>query len=468
MPPLKLEFGKGSFPALDESMSDGQITPAMVDAYQDELGNFWKRPGLSATITATATLGTPSGLFWSTTLQKFIATDTTGKVVKVDPSTYAVTDISTGTASSTLSGSLTAQFADNGTHVWMAAGKKMSYTDGTVVTQCSDPIAPTTVTHPAFLDNHLLANQSGSALFWWTDAGTETWGASNFATADAEVDNIVAIASSFRELYLFGVRSTEVWYNTGNTPGTFQRLEGAFIERGCSAPYSIVKEDNTWFWLDHERQFIRLEGRSPKVISQPVNKVLRELSSVADMVAGRFQYLNRRFIMLSSVASNLTLLYDVTLDAWYQWGVWNGHSYDLWNARFVAFAPEYNLYLFLATDGMFYILNETATDARFLIRSSHNTFGTYKFKNAVEMLVRAKRGYVTDASSPVFWYRLNHNNTGFKNEHYIPLNSRGNYKPIEHVHRLGHFRTLQIEFGQTDTAPFSMAIPELMMEVKDS
>lgn len=224
--------------------------------------------------------------------------------------------------------------------------------------------------------------------------------------------------------------------------------------------------DNTLFWLDQYRNFIRLDGRNPKIVSGPVTRTLRELSDVSDMVCSQFQYLNNHFIVLSSVKSKFSMLYDYVLDAWYQWGVWNSATlvYDVWPIFQVAHSPEDGRFAALGFDGVVYTITGDATDARFLLRGAHLSFGTYKWKTFAEMLIRAKRGYVTDASSPVFSVRWKDQNDHWSNEHYIPLNKQGNYKNVEHVHRLGRARTRQFEFVQTDTAPFALIGVEIAFE----
>ena len=53
----------------------------------------------------------------------------------------------------------------------------------------------------------------------------------------------------YREAWLFGTNSVEVWYNAGLLDFPLQRVQGAFNEIGCAAPYSIAKMDNGIFWL---------------------------------------------------------------------------------------------------------------------------------------------------------------------------------------------------------------------------
>lgn len=463
MPSVQVDFGKGSFPAMDESTLDGPISPYAVDLYEDELGARFKRPGLARL--GSQNVGVPvQGSYWSETFQAFFVVGG-GRVYKI--SLDGTVFLCTGPIFET---DQRATFTENGTYVFITAGSVTLQCNSSTVVQVTDPLwASIITTHLIWVDGHVLFNQKGSNYFWWTDVNSTTANSDNSEAANADLDHIVAMDYLLREVYLFGTRSTEIWFNTGETPGTFQRLEGAFIGRGCSAPYSIVKANSTIFWLDHERSFICLEGRNPKVVSQPIAKVLRDLPSVEDMVANHFQFGNRRFISLSSVSNNLTLIYDYVLDRWYQWGIWDStkNSYNMWSLNSVAFSPANGMYLIAGNDGLLYLLSETAADARFFLRSSHLSFGTYKWKILPEMLIRAKRGFVTDSSTPQLWFRMRKNGDKWSNEHYISVNSRGQYKNVEHVHRLGHCRTIQLEFVQSDPTPFALVGVEMGVEEKD-
>lgn len=457
MPSAMLEFGRGSWPTLDESTIDGQVAAQLIDGYQDEQGVYHKRPGKVRLGVSSISLPV-QGIYWSTVQQTFYAVGG-GKLYKVSPA---------GVVTEMLGGSLPADkpaiFTESAAHVYACTGGKVLKTDGTTSEYESDvAVASLMVTHAAWLDGHVIMNEGGTNRFHWTDADVETFGAGNFAEANADYDNIVALGVGWRELVLLGTRSTEIWYNTGETPGTFERLEGAFIERGCSAPYSLCKVDNTWFFLDHERAFVRLEGRNPKVVSSPVAKQLRDLPDVGDLVCSTFQFNQRRFILLSSQSQGISWVYDYVLDAWYEWGQWQTSSalYSKWPIHSFAYSPELNQYMALGEDGLFYTITGEASDARFLLRSAHQSYGSYDRKIIKELRMRVKRGYVSDDTSPVFWVRWRDDNGAWSNEHFVSLNPRGKFDNVARLQRLGQCRTRQFEFVQSDPAPFAFVGAEI-------
>jgi len=452
MPKIPLEFAPGSFPSFDEAVIDGKVAARFYDGFEDEAGAKYKRPGF--TTFSTSAIETPvQGIFWSEFLACFIAVGN-GKLYKV--TTGGVVSAITG---ATLDNHNPARFTENGTVVYVTTGGPMFTTNGTTASQVPDASAPVLTTHLGWNDGHILVNQANSQFFWWADVGTGIWDPNNSESPNADIDKLKALGVGWREILLIGTRSTEFWYNTGETPGTYQRIEGAYIERGISAPYSLILDDNTWFWLDQERNFIRLEGRNPKIVSVPVHTILSGLADVSDLVTSRFQYLNRRFILLSSRANNISLLYDITKDAWYQWGIWNESTsdYDQWPVHSVAYSTSTNTYVTLNNDGYMYTLGGNASDARFSLRSAHISHGTYNWKLCLSLTLRLKRGYLT--TDPVSVLRVRWRDDGeqtWGNWHSIPLNDLGEYTNVANLWRCGRYRTRQYEFMQSDANPFAL------------
>lgn len=463
MPKVPLEFAPGSFPSFDEAVMDGKLAARFYDGYEDEMGARYKRPGFTAY--STSAVETPvQGIFWSEFLTCWIVVGN-GKLYKM--TTAGVLSAITG---ATLDNHNPARFTENGTVVYVTTGGPMVTTDGTTAAVVPDVAAPVLTTHLGWIDGHVLANQANSMFFWWADVDTGLWNENNSESVNADIDKLVALGTGWRELLLLGTRSTEIWYNTGETPGTFQRMEGAYIERGCSAPYTLILDDNTWFWLDHERNFIRLEGRNPKIVSVPVATLLAALPTVSDLNASRFQYGNRRFILLSSRQNNISLLYDITKDAWYQWGVWNEDTsdYDWWPVHSIAYSTSQNKFAMLNANGYIYTLGGNASDARFCLRSSHITHGTPAWKRCLSLALRLKRGYLT--TTPQSAIRVRWRDQGeqtWGNWHTISLGDLGDYNNFATLWRCGRYRTRQYEFMQTDANPFALVSVTEDIEVEE-
>ena len=99
----------------------------------------------------------------------------------------------------------------------------------------------------------------------------------DFATAEANPDGLIAVAENRREIYMIGQDSTEVWVNTGAAAFPFERLTGAYIEKGSRSPHTIAKVDGLLVWVGFDGVVYRVAGYNFEAISQPfVEDLIRE------------------------------------------------------------------------------------------------------------------------------------------------------------------------------------------------
>jgi hypothetical protein len=72
-------------------------------------------------------------------------------------------------------------------------------------------------------------------------------------------------------LWIFGQKTTEIWYNAGDPLFPFARVPGATLNLGCLAPESVVKFSNTIMWLGADANgFVQVyltNGTNPQRVS---------------------------------------------------------------------------------------------------------------------------------------------------------------------------------------------------------
>lgn len=140
----------------------------------------------------------------------------------------------------------------------------------------------------------LINDLSGTKSQWWYSdiasgtsvAGHETWnsGDSDFVSATARPDPVVAIAENTNEVFVWGATSLQTYAPDGDTV----YAPVANHEVGCAAPYSVVKTDQNFLWLDHLRRFVISDGKSVTVISDPIQSVLNGFDDVSGVYGFRF------------------------------------------------------------------------------------------------------------------------------------------------------------------------------------
>ena len=240
----------------------------------------------------------------------------------------------TPTLLGTISGTGPVSIADNGIQIFFACnGPSYIYNEVTnVFQQITDPDFPGAVT-VSYLDNYFVFNEPDSQKIWVTSLldGTQI-DPLDFASAEGSPDGVVGIIADHRELWVFGTDSVEVWYDAGLADFPLTRLQGAFNEIGCAAPFSIAKLDNALFWLgtDARGQGIvyRANGYTgQRVSTHAIEWQIQQYGNISDAVAYTYQQDGHAFYVLNFPTGNATWVFDVATQAWHQRAGWENEEF---------------------------------------------------------------------------------------------------------------------------------------------
>ncbi len=401
MPKQKIPTKTPIYQNIDE-MALNQFNASLLDGYMDEEGNTHRRPGL----TLLNNLGTGAkidGLYWWKK-QGYIIAVSGGRIFKKTTLAAVPTEI-TG---ATLVSGTRPMFTEDGTYAFMANGGPIThYNNAGVTVAMVDPQAPTVVTHLGFHDQYLLCNNVGTGQMHYSDVGNSlSWQALSFVTIESDPDYLIALNIAWREILCLGKESTEVWWDDGSTP--FSRLEGAYTERGCGAPYSLCFFNNTWYWLDHTRRLVKLEARTPQVVSTPFDKVIQGFSTISDALGDLCEIDGRTFYVLTFPTAERTFVYDYALKLWYEWCWWSDKTglYYRWHANCICYARDWNKWLVGSrVDGKIYTMSTSVyTDEgdtiRTLRRTGHVDYETMTRKRSNSVDIRIKRGIGLPTGDP--------------------------------------------------------------------
>lgn len=241
------------------------------------------------------------------------------KLYKVD-SSYTATLL--GTVGG---GTVPVSMSDNGTQLFVACnGPSYIYNATTdVFAQITDADFPGAVT-VGYLDGYFVFNEPDSQKIWITSLldGTSV-DPLDFASAEGSPDGVVGLIIDHREVWVFGTNSVEVWYDAGTADFPLQRIQGAFNEIGCVAPYSIAKADNGVFWLGQDARgqgiVYRANGYTGQRIStHAVEWRMQQYGDMSDAVAYTYQQDGHTFYVLIFPQANTTWVYDMATQAWHE------------------------------------------------------------------------------------------------------------------------------------------------------
>lgn len=207
-------------------------------------------------------------------------------------------------------------------------------------------------THVIYKDGVFIQNISGTNKFAFSTVGAydgKQWNtAIDYYAAETNADSVDAIAKINNEIYIFGSKSIEIWYATGDSNDPFARINNAYIDIGIEAKYSIGTINNTLFWLGSNGQGANIVWMANSYVPQRISDhnieyLISQISSTNDAVGYCYQQEGHYFYVLSFQGGNKTIVYDMTTGLWHERGYYNemtgnndrhrGICHAFWNKR---------------------------------------------------------------------------------------------------------------------------------------
>jgi hypothetical protein len=338
----------------DVPINDGQLASAEdqpgqfrhVTNFLTDLQGFNRvRPGITnATFDPTnnaQTSGSPIiGMYvWTNPVDRYaylVYVRADRYIVAKNLTTLVKTVLSTSDVTTQLDGNAAhPTFAEDSVRLLIAGGGQIQTWDGAAA--LSSRLATYTVgvnqpplgaTHIAKLANYIVANNvypgSLNQFFWSAlgDGNDTSWPPLNFNTADARPDPVVGVYENLRELYVFGTQTLQVYGITSDANLPFQA--SAALDLGTIAPYSPIRLDQTFAFLDYRRRFVQSDGRSFTPLSAAIDKELQDLSAVADCWGFRCRIGFWDLLIWVFPTASMAYYYELNQQKWGRVRGWNG------------------------------------------------------------------------------------------------------------------------------------------------
>lgn len=175
-----------------------------------------------------------------------------------------------------------------------------------------------------FIDTYFVVNKNSSGSFYISANNDGTsWAALDFATAESSPDDLYRVINAVGQLWLFGSKTTEIWFNSGATNFPFQRIAGAKMEVGIFAPHTAVPVDNSVFWVGQDSigkcVVYRAQGFTPQRISTNAIEMILQGSAITNTLrAYTYQQDGHVFYVLTGGGLGTTLVYDISTQQWHE------------------------------------------------------------------------------------------------------------------------------------------------------
>lgn len=356
----------------------------------------------------------------------------------------------------------------NGTYVVVVNAPNAFYTDGTTFAQITDvDFTSRGAADVEFVDNWLLFREPNSGRFFAADLGSATsFDALNFATAEGFPDDLVGIKVDHRDVMLFGSETVELWSNTGIAGFPFERATNGFIEIGCLNGRTVVKQDNSVFWLADDYTVRRLEGNVPQRVS--THSVEQSIVGATIDSARAFAYSQDGHLFYVLSFPEVTWVYDATTMAWHER---QSYGEDNWSVGCHAQAFGLELVGDATSNKVGYLDSETYTEWSNTMRMEWTYQPVYAeqrlaFHDRLEIVLETGVGLVTgQGSDPQMM--LDYSNDGGQTWRTLPnkdIGAIGRYDTRVVWSRLGSSRQRVYRASVSDPIPVN--VTDTQIEVR--
>jgi hypothetical protein len=245
---------------------------------------------------------------------------------------YSISSGGTAASIGTIAGSAPVWMTNNGTQLVIGqdGGTWYVYNGATLAAISDVDFTARGARAAEFIDNYIAFIEPNSGRWFISDlAAATSYDSLQFDNAAGSPDRLISLAVDHREVILFGVESTELWYNAGTSGFPFELSPGGFIELGAVAVHGHCKADNSVFWLASDLTVRRLDGRTPRRVSHHgVEEKIRGYASVSDCEAYPYTLNGHLCAVFRFPSASATWVYDVTTSEWHER---QSYGYDGWN-----------------------------------------------------------------------------------------------------------------------------------------
>ena len=175
-----------------------------------------------------------------------------------------------------------------------------------------------------FQDGYFICQEDGSQKFYISGLlNGFSWDALDFTTVESSPDNLVAVLSNNGNLWCFGNRSIEVYYNSGAATFPFERIGGAIIQTGCEAPFTINKFNNSIAWLGTDEQgqgvvWIADGYQAKRISTAAIERRIAQVRNFSTAWSFVYHEQGHLFYCLQIPGLSTTLCFDAQTQLWHE------------------------------------------------------------------------------------------------------------------------------------------------------
>ena len=224
------------------------------------------------------------------------------------------------------------QMADNGFRIMLVDGARSYFFDLTsntfsIIAAAGIPISSTVT----YQDSYFLFNEINTTRIYQWNPDNILFPAFDplaFGLSDTTSEFINGLIANLQNVFVFGPKSYEVWYDAALTPFSYTRMSNTTFEIGCVAPDSLALGLNTIYFVGGSQNgygsIYRTDGSAPvRISTTPIEYFLNKLSTIRDASGYVYHEAGHDFYIVSFPTGNKTFGYDLKEGVWHERASWD-------------------------------------------------------------------------------------------------------------------------------------------------
>lgn len=359
--------------------------------------------------------------------------------------------------------------ADDGTRLVIGDGGSTAFQVPLAAGSAVSAIADTDCLggHVDWQDGYFLHTVPSTGEFQISDLNSVDYDALDVATAEGRPDQLVSLLSVNRRVWLFGERTTEVWWNSGNADFPFSRDDSAFIETGTVSAGTCVRAKDGVVWVGSDERgrgtVWHAQGSQPgRISTHAVEFALAGYSRLDEASAFAYQQGGHEFYQLS-VPDGGTWVYDFATGQWHERSYLNASGGEEPHRAWVGTVAFGEVVVGDREDGRLYTYDldyytDDGDPIRRMRQTAHISQGEKRLRfNALELQTQPGVGLSSgQGSSPVAVLSWSDDGgNSWSNEHQASLGAMGEYQNRARWTRLGAGRDRVFRVATSEPVPIT-------------
>lgn len=300
-----------------------------------------------------------------------------------------------------------------------------------------------------------------------------TWDPTQFRVRAIGSDKWIAMVIAHREIWLFGTKTLEVWYNAGTSPFPFAPIQGAYHPEGIAARSSAKEFSSGVIWLgsndNGQGVVMHATQYTPKRVSNhavenAIQGYVRAGYAIDNAIGSVHEDNGHVFYCLTFPSPDATWVLDNTTGMWHERGKWeqNQNKFTIWRPTFHTQAFGRHLACDLRSGNILRFSSDiyTEADGSEILRIRRTPYVQAAGKNVRfhELRIDVETGLGLQSGQgrdPQMMMR--YSNDGAKtwqNKRRLPAGAVGEYSKEISFHKLGASRRRVFEISVSDPIPW--------------